>query len=49
MIKHLYIQNFILIDKLNLDFEDGFSAFIGETGAGKSILIDLKIIMLKEY
>ena len=25
---------------LNLDFEDGFSAFIGETGAGKSILID---------
>ena len=40
MIKHLYIQNFILIDKLNLDFEDGFSAFIGETGAGKSILID---------
>ena len=42
MIKHLYIQNFILIDKLNLDFEDGFSALIGETGAGKSILIDAK-------
>ncbi len=40
MIKHLYIENFILIDKLSLDFEKGFSAFIGETGAGKSILID---------
>lgn len=40
MIKHLYIENFILIDKLSLDFENGFSAFIGETGAGKSILID---------
>ena len=40
MIKHLYIENFVLIDKLNLDFQNGFSAFIGETGAGKSILID---------
>ena len=40
MLKHLYIQNFILIDEINLDFERGFSAFTGETGAGKSILID---------
>ena len=40
MLKHLYIQNFILIDEINLDFESGFSAFTGETGAGKSILID---------
>lgn len=40
MIRHLYIRNFVLIDELNLDFDDGFSAFIGETGAGKSILID---------
>ncbi len=40
MLKHLYIQNFILIDEINLDFEEGFSAFTGETGAGKSILID---------
>lgn len=40
MIKNLYIQNFILIDQLNLEFHSGFSAFTGETGAGKSILID---------
>ena len=40
MIRHLYIKNFVLIDELNLDFNEGFSAFIGETGAGKSILID---------
>ncbi len=40
MLKHLYIQNFILIDEINLDFEEGFSAFTGETGAGKSILLD---------
>ena len=40
MLRHLYIKNFVLIDELNLDFAEGFSAFIGETGAGKSILID---------
>ena len=40
MINHLYIKNFVLIDELSLDFRNGFSAFIGETGAGKSVLID---------
>ena len=40
MLKHLYIKDFILIKELDLDFYDGFSAFTGETGAGKSILID---------
>jgi DNA repair protein RecN (Recombination protein N) len=40
MIKTLYIKNFILIDELTLDFQKGFSAFTGETGAGKSIMID---------
>lgn len=40
MIKYLFIQNFVLIQKLALDFHEGFSAFTGETGAGKSILID---------
>jgi DNA repair protein RecN (Recombination protein N) len=40
MLQHLYIKNFVLISELNLDFNSGFSAFIGETGAGKSILID---------
>lgn len=40
MIENLYIKNYILIDELNIDFKDSFSAFIGETGAGKSIFID---------
>ncbi|MFV0479707.1 MAG: DNA repair protein RecN [Anaerorhabdus sp.] len=40
MLKHLYIKNFILIDEIQLNFESGFSVFTGETGAGKSILID---------
>lgn len=40
MIENLYIKNFVLIKEMNLDFETGFSVFIGETGAGKSILID---------
>ena len=40
MLKNLYIQNFVLIEELSLDFHDGFSAFTGETGAGKSIIID---------
>lgn len=40
MIKNIFIKNFILIEQLTLDFQDGFSAFTGETGAGKSILID---------
>ena len=40
MLKYLYIKNYVLIDELSLDLENGFSAFTGETGAGKSILID---------
>ena len=40
MLRHLTISNIALIDKLSLDFEEGFSALTGETGAGKSILIE---------
>lgn len=39
MLKHLYIQNFTLIDLLDIDFESGFSVITGETGAGKSIIL----------
>lgn len=40
MIKSLSIKNVVLIDTLNLDFPNGFIVFSGETGAGKSILLD---------
>lgn len=40
MLKSLSIRNVILIDKLDLDFTDGYTVFSGETGAGKSILLD---------
>lgn len=40
MLLQLSISNFALIEKLNLDFSDGFTILSGETGAGKSILID---------
>ena len=39
MITSLSIENFALIEKLSVDFTDGFSVITGETGAGKSILL----------
>ncbi len=39
MLKSIKIKNYILIDNLSLEFKEGFTAFTGETGAGKSIII----------
>ncbi|NUY82266.1 DNA repair protein RecN [Flavobacterium sp. MAH-1] len=39
MISHLTIENFALIEKLSIDFSQGFTIITGETGAGKSILL----------
>ncbi len=39
MLKHLSIQNYALIDKLEVEFSGGLSIITGETGAGKSILL----------
>ena len=39
MIRSLFIKNFILIDELNIDFESGFGAICGETGAGTSVIL----------
>lgn len=40
MLSQLYIENVAVIEKVSVDFHSGFSALTGETGAGKSILID---------
>lgn len=39
MLKQLSVRNYALIDKLELDLDNGFSVITGETGAGKSILL----------
>ena len=40
MLTHIKINNFAIIDELELDFTTGFSVLTGETGAGKSIIVD---------
>ena len=40
MLSSLHIRNFVIVEKTDLHFDDGFTVFSGETGAGKSILID---------
>ena len=40
MLKSLYISSFVIIDQVRIDFENGMSVLTGETGAGKSIIID---------
>lgn len=39
MLKHLTINNYVLIESLDIDMEAGFSVMTGETGAGKSIIL----------
>ena len=39
MLNSLHIENYVLIKKLDLNFESGFSVITGQTGAGKSILL----------
>ncbi len=46
MLTHLSIQNFALIQNLSLDFTTGLVIFTGETGAGKSIIIDALALAL---
>ena len=46
MLSTLSIRNFILVDQLELDFASGFTVLTGETGAGKSILVDALALAL---
>lgn len=48
MLRHLAIRDFIIVDRLELEFSAGFGALTGETGAGKSILIDALALALGE-
>ncbi|MDI6803517.1 MAG: DNA repair protein RecN [Bacteroidota bacterium] len=48
MLKHLHIQNYALIEKLEIDFDQGMNIITGETGAGKSIIIDALSLILGE-
>ena len=46
MLKSLFIQNFVLIDNLDIHFDQGFSVITGETGAGKSIILGALSLVL---
>ncbi len=46
MLSELYIQNFAIIDDLRLTFEAGLNVLTGETGAGKSIILDAMALVL---
>lgn len=48
MLKKLHIKNYILIESVSIDFEQGFTALTGETGAGKSILLGALSLLLGE-
>lgn len=48
MLKKLHIQNFVTIDDISIDFYGGLSIITGETGAGKSLMIDSLSLLLGE-
>lgn len=46
MLLHLHLRDFVIVHELDIDLAEGFTVLTGETGAGKSILIDaLKLVL----
>ncbi|MFN8693205.1 MAG: AAA family ATPase [Holosporales bacterium] len=48
MLQHLSVRDFLLIERLELDCRPGFTVITGETGAGKSLLLDSLLLALGE-
>lgn len=48
MLKRLVISNFAIIENIDISFQDGFTVLTGETGAGKSLVIDSLSLLLGE-
>jgi DNA repair protein RecN (Recombination protein N) len=48
MLRSLSIRDFVIVDRMELEFSSGFTVLSGETGAGKSILIDALALVLGE-
>lgn len=46
MLRSLHIRDFVIVDEAHIEFDKGFTVFSGETGAGKSILIDALSLLL---
>ncbi|MCH8268995.1 MAG: AAA family ATPase, partial [Acidobacteria bacterium] len=46
MLQHLHIESYALIESLDLEFQPGFNLLTGETGSGKSIIVDAVGLLL---